>query len=157
MMTGSVHSIWITEKGYSYVNPQGEVYKYEDNVRHIDAENVEIVWKGQKMGMKDHLVIPGTLVFIRDHVNVPFSLIGILEEKKLIKSGDHKKKQPHLYTLKVHKYPLPQKFTSTGSGSGHFKRAAMESLGLSICKQQQVGIMTHAADNIDRFKIPVVK
>jgi hypothetical protein len=151
--------IFITEKPTPLVL-NNENYQYSDKSVKKESESAQTmvwIWEGQKRGRKDYLVQEGTLVLWRK-TNGPFTFIGVITEKLLMKKGEDK--VPNTYRLEMKRAKHPVKFlTIDGKGwydnkktkTGRFKRAALEQMGLGLDGSPYTGIKLLKVDKLDTF------
>ena len=65
----------------------------------VDANH--LIWYGQESGEEDHLVVPGTNIWVREKSPQPQRNIGVVKQIVCVQQGDKAAKRPAKYEIEI--------------------------------------------------------
>ena len=65
----------------------------------VDATH--LIWYGQRSGKRDHFVVPGTNIWVREKSPQPQRNIGVVKQIVCVEKGDRAAKRPAKYEIEI--------------------------------------------------------
>ena len=70
----------------------------------VMVDETHLIWFGQRSGKRDHLVVPGTNVWVRKKSPHPQANIGVVKQIVCVQQRDNATKRPAKYEIELERH-----------------------------------------------------
>lgn len=103
----------------------------------IQVDATHLIWYGQKSGKRDHFVVPGTNIWVREKSPQPQRYIGVVKQIVCVQQGDKAAKRPAKYEIEIERVSSENEIVIERSASDRTVTATiLQYLGYSSSEVQ---------------------
>ena len=101
----------------------------------VDATH--LIWYGQRSGKRDHFVVPGTNIWVREKSPQPQRNIGVVKQIVCVEKGDRAAKRPAKYEIEIDRVSSDEEIViARSAGDRSVTATILQYLGYSSSEAQ---------------------